>query len=452
MITFSLEKRTQPASLSFRRNKTAFFVALFIVTVTIHKSSIVVVASEDNGHPYYGVDISYPIHHAAASTNFAWVENSNQSEPLQILGDRQSFYSVFLNGCRNSLGSQEGSKCDEMERHRIRQNLMQPPSMVNYTDLGFKKIRCPEKVFQLLKEFWEKNKDKRKVEGWGLGNTYTNSFEKPSYLVSVQDEDLDGGGQYLYDQIASAAQETIQEWTGRNLRSTSVYGIRIYEEGAILAPHVDRLPLISSAIVNVDQDLDEPWPLEVYGHDGMAHNVTMEPGDMVLYESHSVIHGRPFPLIGKFFANVFIHFEPVYEEGSEGMLPPYILEGSSEAEEWRRKLEQETNYVPSDSTDSDGGRTPAHLFASSNDLAKLRLLVKKNPEVLHAEDSNGWQPLHEAARAGHYGVVKFLLENNANINHRTNEGAGLTSLELAMDHLSPENPVIELLQDYGAEL
>jgi prolyl 4-hydroxylase len=44
--------------------------------------------------------------------------------------------------------------------------------------------------------------------------------------------------------------------------------------------------------VQVDQEVDEPWPLEVYGHDGKAVNVTMEPGDMVLYESHSVIHGR----------------------------------------------------------------------------------------------------------------------------------------------------------------
>lgn len=52
---------------------------------------------------------------------------------------------------------------------------------------------------------------------------------------------------------------------------------------------MDRLPLVSSAIINVAQDLDEPWPLEVIGHDGKAKNVTMEPGDMVLYESHSVI-------------------------------------------------------------------------------------------------------------------------------------------------------------------
>lgn len=47
------------------------------------------------------------------------------------------------------------------------------------------------------------------------------------------------------------------------------------------------------------------------GHNGKAHNVTMEPDDMVLYESHSIIHGRPFALKGKFFANIFVHFEPV---------------------------------------------------------------------------------------------------------------------------------------------
>ena len=37
----------------------------------------------------------------------------------------------------------------------------------------------------------------------------------------------------------------------------------------------------------------------------------MKPGDMILYESHSVIHGRPFSLEGRFMANVFVHFEPV---------------------------------------------------------------------------------------------------------------------------------------------
>lgn len=135
--------------------------------------------------------------------------------------------------------------------------------------------------------------------------------------------------------------------------------------GAVLATHVDRMPLISSAIVNVAQDVDEPWPLEVIGHDGKAHNVTMEPGDMVLYESHSVLHGRPFPLKGRYYANVFIHFEPTGHtlrhtgedhegdvhakyatsvkrrqgghENDHSGLPPYIKDGTLEAQRWRQR-------------------------------------------------------------------------------------------------------------------
>jgi hypothetical protein len=109
----------------------------------------------------------------------------------------------------------------------------------------------------------------------------------------------------------------------------------------------------------------------------------MQPGDMLLYESASLIHGvnialfcfiscdaiswalnqhtvvfrlayfpqRPFPLKGNFYANVFIHFEPTgrrlkdvdaedmkyntehnpgtYED--DVLLPPYLMPGSPEA-------------------------------------------------------------------------------------------------------------------------
>jgi len=68
---------------------------------------------------------------------------------------------------------------------------------------------------------------------------------------------------------------------------------------------------VSSCIIQVAQDIDEPWPIEVYDHNGKAYNVTMQPGEMVLYESHTVLHGRPFPLKGRTYANVFVHFQPV---------------------------------------------------------------------------------------------------------------------------------------------
>ena len=130
--------------------------------------------------------------------------------------------------------------------------------------------------------------------------------------MSVENGGLRGGGTKLKNSLWEAARSTMEEWTGQELTQCSLYGmwfvfqtsispinswddltfsvffsdineegIRVYTEGSILAPHVDRLPLVSSAIINVAQDTDEPWPIEVYGHDGTATNVTMEPGDMV---------------------------------------------------------------------------------------------------------------------------------------------------------------------------
>jgi hypothetical protein len=107
-------------------------------------------------------------------------------------------------------------------------------------------------------------------------NSYVNHWDMKSYMVNVEDVGFRGGGDVLKQKIWNAARDTIQEWTGQRLAECSLYGIRVYEDGAVLATHVDRLPLVSSAIINVDQDVDEPWPLEVIGHDGRAYNVTGE--------------------------------------------------------------------------------------------------------------------------------------------------------------------------------
>ena len=58
--------------------------------------------------------------------------------------------------------------------------------------------------------------------------------------------------------------------------------------------HVDTANThVISAIINVDQDVDEPWRLLILDHEENEHWITMEPGDMVLYESAKMLHGRP---------------------------------------------------------------------------------------------------------------------------------------------------------------
>lgn len=246
----------------------------------------------------------------------------------------------------------------------------------------------------------------------------------------------------------------------------------------MLATHVDRLPLVSSAIVNVAQDVDEPWPIEVIGHDGKAHNVTMEPGDMVLYESHSILHGRPFPLKGRYYANVFIHFEPTghslrheakmadlegrdvhYEyakavqrraggheadHSHEDGLPSYILSDSEEGDRWRSR--HPDNKRSAKISPIATGSTAAHQAAQSGDVEGLQEVIDALGELVNKKDQNGWTPLHEGSRAGHQKVVEILVERGANINERT--GLGETPLYLAEKR--DNRSVIEFLKKFGA--
>jgi prolyl 4-hydroxylase len=109
-----------------------------------------------------------------------------------------------------------------------------------------------------------------------------NHWSSPTRVANIENVKLRGGGLQLRQAIWDAAKDTIAEWTHATLHESSLYGIRVYTRGSVLMPHVDRLPLVSSAIICVDTNVEEPWPLEVIGRDGRAYNVTMEPGDMVL--------------------------------------------------------------------------------------------------------------------------------------------------------------------------
>ena len=102
-------------------------------------------------------------------------------------------------------------------------SLRQPQSMQNYTSVGYKKLKAPESLFKLLTEFWKTNNSKMKKEQWGAANTYTNNWDVPSFMVSVEDNSLRGGGFSLKQKIWDAARMTIGEWTGQELTQCSLY-------------------------------------------------------------------------------------------------------------------------------------------------------------------------------------------------------------------------------------
>jgi len=203
----------------------------------------------------------------------------------------------------------------------------------------------------------------------------------------------------------------------------------------------------------------------------------MDPGDMVLYESHSVIHGRPYPLKGRFMANIFIHFEPTghslrhnakleadngadvnakyrdslargfggHENDNSG-LPPYIKVGSPEEAHWKQT---HPSGYSSKKKSFTTGSTLAHTAAKDGRVIVLQDEIKKKKAIVNAKDENGWTPLHEGARGGHLEVVKLLVENGADYNAKT-AGQGGTALWWAKQIHDADHPVVQFLEEIGA--
>jgi prolyl 4-hydroxylase len=126
-----------------------------------------------------------PMLHPTVSSNYAWLPHNVDPEnnptpdefkgmPIQPLGDMQKRHNDYIQGCVDYYDKvgKGGHRCLTNEKERIEMSLRQIQSMRNYTEFGYTKIRAPEKVYQLLKDFWDKNRDKEKSEKWGAGNVY----------------------------------------------------------------------------------------------------------------------------------------------------------------------------------------------------------------------------------------------------------------------------------------
>jgi hypothetical protein len=60
----------------------------------------------------------------------------------------------------------------------------------------------------------------------------------------------------------------------------------------------------------------------------------------------------------------------------------------------------------------------------------------------------GWHPLHEAVRSGQIEAVQFLLQNGADVNHKTHSGH--SPLFLAKSILGVEHEMTKFLMEIGA--
>jgi len=193
-------------------------------------------------------------------------------------------------------------------------NLILPKVLPATHSLGFIKTKMPPGLHDRMVNFYRRFYHQKREEPWASDGTQLNFMSTRTHMVSL---DLDSRES---DRISEEVMKPVllnwahsNGWTNiTDLKATSFYGIREYSRGASLRNHVDRVDTHTfSAVLQIAQSgVEEPWPLQVIDFNGKKHDITLEPGEMILYEGHKLIHGRPYPFNGTRFSNAFIHFAP----------------------------------------------------------------------------------------------------------------------------------------------
>ena len=111
--------------------------------------------------------------------------------------------------------------------------------------------------------------------------------------------------------VEAAMQPILEKWTKQSLALTSVYGFRTYGRHTFLTHHVDRRDShVASAILQIGQNVEAGWPVELALASGDAVEAYLQPCQMVLYEVSRIPHGRPMRFNGDSFTLAFVHFKP----------------------------------------------------------------------------------------------------------------------------------------------
>lgn len=173
-----------------------------------------------------------------------------------------------------------------------------------YTRSGLKKCVVPEDLFHEIAAHYHANVKSAVAE------------EGSDHLIQCK-SDSHGGSDIvpinnsICDKIKASLKPLAEAWAQVSLVPTYVYGIRVYRRGAFLLPHRDRMVTHTiGVLINVDQDVEEDWPLTIEDNSCRDYDVLLRPGEMLFYEGTRLQHGRPHPLRGSRYANLFCHFTP----------------------------------------------------------------------------------------------------------------------------------------------
>ncbi|KAL3776797.1 hypothetical protein HJC23_011926 [Cyclotella cryptica] len=175
----------------------------------------------------------------------------------------------------------------------------------NFTEHGWALTRGPPDLVDTLLQ--------RLMDGLNSPDTRVEEYDhevhneyplEPPLMVSIPG---------LHERVLHELQPIHEAWSGVKLVGNNAYGLRVYRNQSNLQMHVDESAThIISSILHIGHDPNgEPWPLVIEDFQGDTHEVFLETGDMILYESSKCFHGRPKRYNGEWYSSIFTHYYPV---------------------------------------------------------------------------------------------------------------------------------------------
>jgi len=147
--------------------------------------------------------------------------------------------------------------------------------------------------FELIKNFWYLHLNAPPSEGeYPYGDQQVpNSFSFYS--------------PFCFESLSIALLPLMEEVTGKELYQTYTYG-RIYYKGATMKKHTDRGSCEYSGTINLSTD-DLPWEIWFENTKGEDVSITLEPGDMIIYQGMDLNHWRN-EFLGDRLSQAFLHY------------------------------------------------------------------------------------------------------------------------------------------------
>jgi len=179
----------------------------------------------------------------------------------------------------------------------------------NFTEYGYEVVEGPKDLHQELKRILH-----QKISRAGRESRVDQIFcdERPKFVHTGLNRKV------LMDLLPLH-----EKWAGVKLKPAISYGLRLYMNNSFLTMHTDRLDThVISSIFHIDRDQEEPWPLVIEDTQGRVHEVALEPGQLLFYESSKLLHGRPKRFNGKWYTSIFTHYYPEnWDKSTQKVIP-----------------------------------------------------------------------------------------------------------------------------------